>query len=227
MGEKEEILEKLKQLTIDRNEEGLRKTIEEALNAGISPSEAIREGLQPGLKVLGDKFEKSEIFLPDLVLAADATYAALDILLKKIPEEERMGHRKGKVVIGTIYGDIHDIGKNIVAAFLRVQGYEVYDLGSDVPVKNFIQKAQEFNADIIAVSSLLSPSMVYQRDLVNEVEDRGMKDKFVIIGGASTNPEWAKEINAHGYGRTVDDAVKLCDTIMEKRGGVERPLIVE
>lgn len=227
MVERKEILEKLKQSTIDQNEEGLRKTVQDALNAGMSPSEAIREGLQPGLKVLGDKFDRGEIFLPDLVIAADVMYAALDILLKNIPEEERMGHRKGTVVIGTIYGDIHDIGKNIVAAFLRIQGYDVHDLGSDVPVKDFIQKAQEVNADIIAASSLLSSSMVYQRDLVCEVEDRGMRDKFVVIGGASTNPEWAKEINAHGYGRTVDDAIKLCDVLMETRGEVERPLIEE
>lgn len=225
LGEKEKILEKLKQLTIDRNEEGLRKTVQDALNAGISPSEAIREGLQPGLKVLGDKFDKGEIFLPDLVIAADAAQPVIGILLESTPKEKRT--RKGTVVIGTIYGDIHDIGKNIVAAFLRIQGYEVYDLGSDVPVKDFIQKAQEVNADIMAVSSLLSSSMVYQRDLVCEVEDRGMRDKLVIIGGASTNPEWAKEIDAHGYGRTVDDAIKLCDVLMEKKGEVERPLIVE
>ena len=225
MVERKEILEKLKQSAIDRNEEGLRKTVQDALKAGMSPSEAIREGLQPGLKVLGDKFDRGEIFLPDLVIAADAAQPAIGILLESIPKEKRT--RKRTVVIGTIYGDIHDIGKNIVAAFLRIQGYEVYDLGSDVPVKDFIQKAQEVNADLIAASSLLSSSMVYQRDLVREVEDRGMRNKFVIIGGASTNPEWAKEINAHGYGRTVDDAIKLCDVLMEKRGEVERPLIVE
>ena len=223
MVERKEILEKLKQSAIDRNEEGLRKTVQDALKAGMSPSEAIREGLQPGLKVLGDKFDRGEIFLPDLVIAADAAQPAIGILLESIPKEKRT--RKRTVVIGTIYGDIHDIGKNIVAAFLRIQGYEVYDLGSDVPVKDFIQKAQEVNADLIAASSLLSSSMVYQRDLVREVEDRGMRNKFVIIGGASTNPEWAKEINAHGYGRTVDDAIKLCDVLMEKRGEVERPLI--
>lgn len=228
LDEKEKILEKLKQLVIEHDEEAIKKAAEEALAAGINPIKAIKEGLQKGMEIIGKKFRDFEIFLPDVVLAADAMYSALDVLLPKITPEEGKKIRAGKVVIGTIYGDIHDIGKNIVAAMLTASGYEVHDLGIDVDPKKFAEKAEEVGADIIAMSCLLSPSIYYQRDVVKRLQDTGIRDKFhVIVGGAAVTPDWAKEITADGWGKTVEDAIDVCKILMERGKEVERPVIIE
>lgn len=179
------------------------------------------------MEIIGKKFRDFEIFLPDVVLAADAMYSALDILLPKITPEEGKKIRAGKVVIGTIYGDIHDIGKNIVAAMLTANGYEVHDLGTDVDPKKFVEKAEEVSGDIIAMSCLLTPSMYYQRDVVKRLQDMGIKDKFyVIVGGAAITPDWAKEITVDGWGRTVEDAMEVCKILMERGKEVKRPVII-
>jgi methylmalonyl-CoA mutase cobalamin-binding domain/chain len=221
---KEEILKKLKELTIAQNSETLKSVAIDALKGGLTAGEVI-SGIQDGLKEVGEKFNRGELFLPQLILTADAIQPVINMLLESIPEKKTI--TKGKVVIGTAYGDIHDIGKNIVAAFLRANGYEVHDLGSDVPIQNFIQKAKEVNADIIAVSNLLTASIVYQKDLIQELNDRGMNDKFVIIGGSAVNPEWARRIKADGYGRTAENAVELCDLLLKKGKEINRPVIIE
>jgi len=221
---KEKILEMLKERTIECDEEGLKKVSREALDLGVTPKEAIRQ-IQEGLKEVGDRFSKGDLFLPDLIIAGNVAQPVIGILLERIPEGEQT--TAGTVVLGTVYGDIHDLGKNIVAAFLRAHGYKVHDLGTDVQVKDFVKKAQEVNADIIAVSTLLTSSMIYQRDILQELKDQGMSDKFVIIGGSAANPEWAKEINVHAYARTAEDAVKACDLLMKKGAKLERPLIIE
>lgn len=224
MNEKFDILEKLKKLTIAQDGQSLKKLAEEALSLGIRTTEII-SGIQEGLKEIGEMFNRGELFLPQLILAADAVQPVINMLLESIPERKSVV--RGKIVIGTAYGDIHDIGKNIVASFLRASGYEVYDLGSDVPIQNFVQKSAEFNADIIAVSNLLTASIVYQKDLLQELKDRGMTDKFVIIGGSAVNPDWARRIGADGYGRTAENAVALCDLLMKKGKELERPVIIE
>jgi corrinoid protein of di/trimethylamine methyltransferase len=225
--QKEEIFEKLKQLIIEHDEETIKKVAEEALGAGIHPVDAIKLGLQKGMEVVGEKFKNLEIFLPDVVLAADAMYAALSVLLPRLTADESGKLRRGKVVIGTIFGDIHDIGKNIVAAMLAANGYEIYDLGCDVDPKRFVEKAEEVKADIIAISCLLSPSIYYMEDVVKRLRDLGIRDRYyVIVGGAAVPPEWAGEIEADGWGKYVEDAVQLCNILVEKGKGLEKPVIV-
>lgn len=221
-----EILEKLRKLVMDQDAASIKKVAEEALAAGISPMKAI-SALQKGMEIVGQKFNNFEIFLPDLVLAADTMYAALDVLLPAITPEEAKRTEAGKVVAGTIYGDIHDIGKNIVVAVLRANGYKVYDLGCDVEPKKFIEKAEEESADFVLMSCLLSPSIYYQRDVVKRLQDLGTRDRFyIVVGGAAVTPEWAKEIAADGWGKTAEDALRVCKILMEKGNDLQRPVII-
>jgi trimethylamine corrinoid protein len=150
------ILDALAKAVIDGNDEAARKAAAEAINENVDPIKAIKEGLAKGMSVIGEKFHKFEVFLPHVMLAADAMKEAASLLEKNIGVERKAEITHGKVVIGTVFGDIHDIGKNLLATLLSVEGFEVYDLGSDVPVKMFLNKAKDVEADIIAMSCLMS-----------------------------------------------------------------------
>ena len=156
-----------------------------------------------------DRFERGECFLPALLTAEDAMNAALEILKPKIEESKAHKEKQGKVVIGTIHGDVHDIGKNIVKLFMRVAGFEVIDLGRDVPVRNFIQTAQKENADIIAASALMTTTMVYMPELIKQLKELGIRNQFkVMVGGAPVIKSWAQEVGSDGYGLTAKEAVE-------------------
>lgn len=213
-----EIFERLSKAIVDADEEDARKVAEEAIAAGIDPVRAIKEGLAKGIAVVGEKFRKSEIFLPHVMLASDAMKAAIAVLESRIGSKRMSEVRLGKVVIGTAFGDIHDIGKNLVATMLSVAGFEVHDLGCDVPVMKFIETAEEVKADIIAISCLLSPSMFSQKDVVNYLKDMGIRGKYyVIVGGGSITPEWAKQIGVDGYGRYADDGTEICIRLVTEK----------
>jgi len=214
----EEILAGLKRNVIDGNADEAKRMAEEAISNGLDPVLIVEKGLSEGMKVIGEQFEKLEIFLPSVVLAADAMKAAMEVLRPRLTQGQSEKMKKGVVVIGTCYGDVHDIGKNFVSAMLEAAGYEVHDLGTDVPVHGFISKAREVKADIIGLSALLSTSAWYQRDLINSLREMGIRDKYwVIVGGGATTPEWAKEIAADGYGKLSTDAVKLCNRLVSER----------
>jgi corrinoid protein of di/trimethylamine methyltransferase len=215
---KNEILEKLKESVINGDIESAKKAAEDALKAGMDPLECIENSLRVGMMVVGEKFQRLEIFLPDLINAGEAMKAATAILLSQISRDKLAKSQMGRVVIGTSFGDIHDIGKNIVAALLTAAGFTVYDLGVDVPPLTFIEKAEEVKADIIAISSLLSVSMHCQKDVIDHLKKLGIRSKYyVVIGGGCVTPEWAKEIGADGYGRTALDAVEVCKVLVTER----------
>jgi corrinoid protein of di/trimethylamine methyltransferase len=217
------ILDSLCKAVIDGDEVFAKKLAEESITKGIDPLLAIKEGLAKGIAVIGEKFSNFEVFLPEVMLAADAMKIAMDVLIPTISKERLDEARPGVVVIGTVYGDIHDIGKNLVAAMLSVAGFEVNDLGGDVPVKTFIEKAKELKADIIAMSCLLSPSMFYQKGVIKYLRDAGIrKDYYVIVGGGPITPEFAKEIGADGWGKYSDDGVEVCKRFMKE--SLPRPL---
>lgn len=221
----DEILRDLKDAVMKGDEDAAKKTATRALESGLNPEEAIDKGLAKGMDEIGKKFENSEIFLSDMMMAADAMKAALAVFEPKL-KEKGITHKRGTVVIGTSRGDIHDIGKNIVATMLTAGGYEVHDLGFDVPPLNFVRKAQEANANVIAVSSLLTSSMYYQKDIVNYLRDMGVRAKYlVIVGGGAVYPKWVKEIDADGYGKFADDAVMVINTLIEKKE--QRPILME
>ncbi|GMQ94880.1 MAG: corrinoid protein [Acidimicrobiia bacterium] len=186
---------------------------EAALEAGVSPLTSIEEGLTPGIREVGDRFGRMEMFLPEMVLSARAMQAAVDVLEPYFADDESI--TKGKVIIGTVKGDIHDIGKNIARALLTVNGYEVIDLGRDVALTDFIDVAETEGADVIGMSGLLSTSLPLMRDTIKMMHDDEVRDKYhVIIGGGPTSQEYADEIGADGYAETAFDGVDLCDRLL-------------
>lgn len=230
MVSKEEILEKLSSSVISYDEDSVKRWAKEALEAGIDPKEAIAEGLSKGIKVVGDKFHKLEMFLPEIMLAADAMKAGISILKEKMLEKEK-GEMKKNIVIGTVMGDIHDIGKNLVSTILSLNGFEVHDLGTEVSPIKFVEEAKKLGeGTIIAMSSLMTTSRCYQADTTKRLEDTGLRDKFfVMVGGGVVNPEWARKIGADGYGRLMDDAVVVAKRFFEERPKLplKEPIISE
>ena len=203
------IFEDMEQAIIDGDEELCANLAHQAINENIDPAEAIEKGYAKGMRVLGDRFESGECFLPSLLLAEDAMGAALEILKPKIEETQAQKEKQGKVVIGTIQGDVHDIGKNIVKLFMSVAGFDVIDVGRDVSVRTFIQTAQKENADIIAASALMTTTMVYMPELIKQLKELGIRDQFkVMVGGAPVIKSWAQEIGSDGYGLTAKEAVE-------------------
>ena len=175
---------------------------------GLNPIDVISQGFAKGMITVGDLFANEEYALPEVLLSADAMQSALDLLSPHIPREE-VGKKWGTVVIGTVQGDIHDIGKRIVATMLEVYGFEVHDLGRDVPLENFIEKVVEVNADIVAASALMTTTMVAQKMLHEALQEAGIRDQVkLMVGGAAVTQEWADQIGADGYAEEVTEAVK-------------------
>ena len=188
---------------------------QESLDAKITPLKAIDDGMSPAIKEVGERFGRGEMFLPEMVSSADAMEAALAVLEPFFEGDE--GDKKGKVMIGTVQGDIHDIGKNIVIALLKVNGFDVIDIGRDIASTDFVDKAVDLDVDIIGLSGLLTTSLPMMRDIIQMLDDDGVRDQYkVIIGGGPTSQEYADEIGADGYGETAYSAVELCDQILKK-----------
>jgi dimethylamine corrinoid protein len=189
---------------------------ETALKQKVDPLR-ILESASEGIRVVGERFQRLEIFLPHLMMGAEAMVAVEKIVEQNLPKDMKVKH-KVKIVLGTVQGDLHDIGKNIVFAMLTGAGFEVYDLGKDVPIGKFIDKAKEVGADIIAVSALMTTTMNGQRELIEELSRLGLRDKFkVMVGGGSTSDQWAKEISADGYARDCNGAVQVALEITAKK----------
>jgi len=228
MSKKEEILEKLIQAIVDGDEKEAEKMANEAIANGIEPLYVMKHGAIKAMDIVGEKWKKSEFFLSQVMLSAEAMKKCMAILLPKITSEQRSEVSLGKIVIGTVQGDIHDIGKNLVATMLTVAGFEVYDLGVEVPSKKFIEKAQEVEASIIAMSALLTTTRYYQKEVINYLKDMGLRNKYyVVVGGGAVTPDWAIEINADAYGKYADDAVKVCKKLVLERlkAPLSKPLI--
>lgn len=192
-----------------------------AVASGIRPVKAIEEGAARGLREVGDRFERGELFLPHLFMGAEAMEAAIKVLEEHIPREHLEATSSGTVVIGTVEGDIHDLGLRIVASMLRANGFTVHDLGCNRRSVEFIERAQEVKADIIGMSSLMTTTMPYMRDVIEALEAAGLRDKFkVMVGGGPVSEEWARSIGADGYGRDAAEAVKVAkELVVKKRGG--------
>lgn len=194
-------------LSFDADE--VARSAKELLGKGTNVNEVV-DALTQALKVVGDKFDQGEIFLMHLVAAGMAAKTALTEVLE--PELKRIGGKRaslGKVVIGTVSGDIHDIGKTIVSSMLFAAGFEVFDLGADVQTDEFIKKVREVDADIVGLSALLSTTMPVQREVVNALKTAGLRRRVkVIVGGAPVTKEWAEEIGADGYAEDAIEAVR-------------------
>ena len=186
------------------------------VNNGLDVSEMFDKAIVPSLADLGSRFQRLEIYLPEMIYAADVVKAIQNDLAELI-QNNSAGQSQGKIVIGTTFGDIHDLGKNIVVAMLEVNGYKVYDLGVGVKSQDFIEKAKEVDADIIAVSCLLTTSIPYISDVVDLLKDSNLNSKFkVLIGGGPITPDLAKDIGANGYGDNAADAVDQTRALLNK-----------
>ena len=179
----------------------------------MAPEDILKSGFIPGISAMGDLFERGEVFLPELVLAADAMTGAAAIANAALPEGE--AEAKGTVVIGTVQGDVHDIGKTIVVAFLRANGYEVYDLGRDISGDKFIAKAEEVGAKVIGMSALLTTTMREQTRVIEALKTAGLRDKYkVIVGGGACTQQWADKIGADAYAEDANDGVRKINELM-------------
>ncbi|MBC2713150.1 MAG: corrinoid protein [Desulfosarcina sp.] len=190
------------------------ETAKKGLGEGLDPVMLINEGFIPGINKVGDMFGSGKLFLPELILAAAAMQNATDIINEAIPEGE--GQSRGRFLIGTVEGDVHDIGKTIVVSLMKANGFEVMDLGRDVSTDRFIEAADKFNADIIGTSALLTTTMEGQRRLEVELKKAGLKERFkTMVGGAPVTQRWAKRIGADAFAENASEAVKLAKALLE------------
>lgn len=185
----------------------------EVLESGADPVKALQSILLRASDIVGEKFDEGEYYLPHLVMAGDAMTAVAEVMEPAIPKGE--GQAKKVIVIATVEADLHSVGKNIVGMMLRAAGFQIHDLGVDVKSSAILAKAKEVNADIIALSSLLTTTMPYQRDVIDDLRAAGLKDRFkVLIGGGAVTQEWADQIGADGYGRDAIEAVKVAKQLV-------------
>jgi corrinoid protein of di/trimethylamine methyltransferase len=211
----EELFKKMATSIIDGDSDAAVSLAKESIDAGVDPLDAITEGFVVGVNTVGEAFGRGDAFLPELVMAGEAMKAAVSTL---DPEMKKRGsHRKmlGKIVIATVEGDIHEIGKSLVATMLGASGFEVFDLGVDTPGDKIIGKALEVNADIIAMSALLTTTMVKQREVIEELEKEGLRSKIkVMVGGAPVTRDWVATIKADGYSEDAIGAVMLAKQLL-------------
>jgi len=215
LSQEEKIFERLIQSVIVGDSEEAKKAAQDAINAGIEPWKAITDGLAAGMKVVGDKYEHKEYFLPEVMVAADAMYTGLNLLLPLL-KKEITGERE-KVVIGVVEGDIHDIGKNIVKAMLTAAGYEVIDVGRDVPTPQFVETATGQKARVIAMSTMMTPTLLSMKDVEQELEKKGLKGEVrTIIGGGTVTDDWRAKIGSDAYGKDAVEAVDKVKILFEE-----------
>ena len=209
-------IEALKQAVIEGDAESVASLTKKALDAGIDPIDILEKGISEGAQTVGQQFENMDIFLTELMLSGEAMMAGLEVVLPKLKSEDVP--QKGKVVVGTVRGDVHEIGKNIFKSLLVANGFEVSDLGVDVPTSKFIEEAEKINADIIALSALMTSTLGGQKDVIDFLEQTGDREKYIImVGGGPSNQEWADEIGADGFAETAPEAVRVATKLIEDR----------
>jgi corrinoid protein of di/trimethylamine methyltransferase len=192
-----------------------RELASEALDAGIDPLEAIDRGFKPGMDVVGEGFAKGELFIPDLMMSGEAMKAAIATLEPELMKRKLQRKVLGKVVIGTVQGDIHEIGKTLVATMLAANGFEVHDLGVDVSPQQFVDTVRDVQADVVGLSALLTTTILNQEAVIQHLKEAGLREQVkVIIGGVPADPEWAKEIGADAYADNATEAVAMVKQLM-------------
>ncbi len=211
----EELFKKMTQSIIDGDSDASAALAQESITAGIPPLQAISDGFVVGVNVIGDSFGRGEAFLPELVMAGEAMKAAVAVLNPELNKQGTERRMLGKVVLATVEGDIHEIGKTLVATMLGSSGFEVYDLGVDASPEKIIGKAIEVNADIIGMSALLTTTMVKQREVIEELEKEGLRGRFkVMVGGAPITRDWFQAIKADGYSEDAIGAVQVAKQLV-------------
>ncbi len=212
---KDKLYQAMAQSVIEGEPEEAAELAQKGLEAGLGPLAMIEDGFAAGIKVVGDLFSQGEYFLPDLVIGAKAMEEAMAVLNSELHRRQETRQTHGKVVIGTVQGDIHEIGKNLVTTLLAVNGFEVFDLGVDVTDDTFIAKVKEVGANVLGMSALLTTTMPAQKRIIQALEEAGIRNEVkVIVGGAPVTPSWADEIGADGYSEDAVGAVAVVQRLL-------------
>jgi len=224
-----ELIDALRQVIVDGDEDQAAAKAQAAIDAGLDPSTLIKQAINEPMEGVGKAFQDGDLFLPELIMIGDAARAASDVIVPHISLDDLDASAGGTVVIGTIQGDMHDIGKNIVAAYLMATGFKVKDLGTDVTPKDFVRAAIDEKADVVAISTLLSTTQPLFSQIVKTLVDSGNRENFyVIVGGGPVTSEWAADIGADGYGRDAGDAAELTRQVMsgDAKPPFDKPLVL-
>jgi len=209
-----DLFEQAAETIIDADRAAAEATATQALEAGIAPAEIMSKGFVAGIAEVGERFESGELFLPELMMSAQAMEGAMSICNAALGEGGAA--KKAHIVIGTVQGDVHDIGKAIVIAYLKANSYEVTDLGRDVPNETFLTRAAEANAQVIGMSALLTTTMEEQKKLITTLLETGEREKYrIVVGGAPATQRWADAIGADAYAEDASDGVKKIDALMD------------
>ncbi len=213
----EELLKAMAQSIIDGEEDVAADLAKQAVDAGMDPLEAITKGFMPGVNNVGDSFACGNVFLPELVMAGEAMKAAIAVLEPELKKAGTTREILGKVVLATVEGDIHEIGKSLVGTMLTAAGFEVYDLGVNVPADKIMAKVEEVGADIVGLSALLTTTMVRQKEVIEAMDKKGMRNKTrVMVGGAPVTSDWVQKIEADGYSEDAIGAVNAAKNLMKE-----------
>lgn len=213
MKTKEELLQQLSDCVFDMEDEEVVDVAEEYLACGYDPQEGMLQGLVDGMKRASEMYEEGEYFVPELIVCSDAMYAGIEVLQRELPDTA--DSKIGKVVIGVVEGDTHDIGKNLVRIMLETGGFDVHDLGRDVPVDTFVEYVQNNDVDILCMSSLMTTTMPGMPAVIGKLKELGIRDKVkIMVGGAPVSQGFADKIGADGYTRNAIEAVKFAQGLM-------------
>ena len=218
MASKEELHEKLKNAVIEYQEEESQEAAQAVLDEGYDPLEAIMDGLAAGMEVVGDLYDRNEYFVPEVLMCADALYAGLDILRPHIPKDEK--HVKAQVVIGSVQGDVHDIGKNLVKMMFDVAGWQVHDLGRDVPLEKFVEEQLRTDSEVVAMSAMMTTTMLGMKKVIQMIKEKN-PNVGIMLGGAPVTQDVANLFGADGYaesaGNAVSEGIKMISRLREMR----------
>lgn len=209
------LFKQMAQAVIDGDEEEAASLAQQALEQGVDPLQSINDGYTAGMDIVGELFATGEYFLPDLILGGEAMKKALAVLEPALQAAGQQREVLGTVVLGSVKGDIHEIGKSLVGTMLSANGFEVYDLGIDIESGEFVSKAREHSADIVALSALLTTTMLHQRDVIEHLAEAGLRDWVkVMVGGSPVTQEWANQIGADGFAEDAANAVVVAKKLM-------------
>lgn len=212
------IIEDLRDAIIELDDAKAVQAAESLIANDIDPLMGIEKGLSSGMATIGDKFNSGDCFLPELIRAGNTFNAAVKVLEPEIAKRGENKKQTGVVVLGTVTGDVHKIGKEILAMLLKTRGFVVHDLGEDVSLSGFVSKAEELSADIIAMSALLTTTMPAQKEVIEFLIEKGIRDNFlVMVGGGPVSQEWSDKIGADGYAETAEVAVKLAKDLIDNK----------
>lgn len=210
------MIEEISQFLQKGRAKNVKQLVEQALEEGIDPREILNDGLLAGMMVIGGKFKRNEVFVPEVLVAARAMNAGMSVLEPRLVE---VGNEPlGKAVVGTVKGDLHDIGKNLVIMMMKGAGFEIYDLGTDVDAATFVDKAEEVGADVIGMSALLTTTMPNMKEVIDVLKERGLREKYIVmVGGAPVNEQFAEEIGADYYTADATSAAEVAKAAVERR----------